>query len=134
MSVDIYVPGHSDHPDTMNVANENFVRLMRLIGLEVRTEDGLCGNLFELGLVRNHVVSTLHMISDFPELDAGTEARIITPEEIEELTPGTRELVQALGAQVIDCGWPPGYIRQRLGQLLRLIDFAIREGKGLRYS
>lgn len=132
MSVDIYVPGYADHPDTMNVANGNFRKLADLINLELPQDGSLMGEIYELAKVREQVIIILQGIETMPELDAGTPDREITANEAS--CPLAQALAVGFGARVIECGWPPGYIKQRLGQLLRLIELAIREGKELRYS
>ena len=135
MSVDIYIPGLT-LDDDMNIANGNFRRLADLIGLDIPPPgEGLIGEIYELAKVREQVIIVLQGVAAMPDLDAGTEPRELHKDDISAaVDPVGFVLAHGLGARVIDCGWPPGYIKQRLGQLLRLIEYAIREGKPLRYS
>jgi hypothetical protein len=117
MSVDLFVAGRPGAPEAINVANGNWARLVEVIGIELG-EDPWYGEIANLAQLRERVQICLEGVRAMPALG-----------EIPNEAYGVPD-----GPLVIVCGWEPGYLEMRLQQLLKLIDFAIREGKPLRYT
>lgn len=104
MSVSVYTQPREDMANEFNVANGNWQRITQFCGLSVgyygRWDDEM------LYIVRDIIQRRLDIIALRPDLDAGT------PDE--SLRPG-----------FTICGVPPGYYRERLTHLLRILDDAI---------
>ncbi len=115
MSVTFYVQGAPEDTE-LNLANGNFCRLMELIGREYDPQD-LYARLqgTDLEIFRAQVLEGIAMIDQMPALDGG----LIDVE---------------ISSNYIIGGLPPGYYRDRLTRVLRLIDHARQTGQPLQFD
>ncbi len=99
----------NQNPLELNVANGNYCRLMRLLGLDHSEPGGTWGD----GSLQ-HVADTIRIVLDglqgMPELDGGIPS---------EVTRGSN------GATLVDCGVRAGYFAERLTTLLEIVNKAI---------
>jgi hypothetical protein len=124
VSVDLFVSndGPSGGCLNLNLSNENFRQLMRLLGFDdvVDSKDGLIGEFSgdRLALLKARAENAQALIRSNSDLDAGTLSTYLP----------------LGGGLVIACGRPAGYYEMRLTQLLALVDDAIAASVPLCYS
>lgn len=97
-----------DEGQEINLSNVNAVRVFDLLEINLRTTEGLTGQIDAADLALK-CVYWLMIIENEPELDSGTPT-------VESIAPG--------GARWIECGWSPGYLATRLTQLRDLAQAA----------
>ena len=114
MSVSVYL--RTDGADVdFNVANDNWTRIVELLGLEL--DDHWCGTFEGPALVdlRDRVVFALDAIKAMPAVDGGTPTVEVGPNHFV-------------------CGLGEGYFADRLSRLLAVVDRAIATGEPLHYA
>jgi hypothetical protein len=116
VSINVWVEGDPNHETAgdFNVSNDNWMRLLSLIGADDLTlwAGSLCGG--GLADFRCKVVFALETVRRMPELDSGTPSRHI--------------------GNIVEAGLPEGYYQMRLTALLALVDRALRRGTALLWA
>lgn len=105
----------------LNLANGNWDRLAKVLGYDDQPI-ALSASGQELDALRMRIDCALALIDAEPHRDAGVPDRQVPASVARGLTG---QIVSALGVKgYIECGLPPGYYRERLGQLAVIVDAA----------
>jgi hypothetical protein len=114
-----YGPLCPENPWSINVTNENAVRVLQLLGQEPYSDQGLVGTICDLSGFIKACDNALAAISSFPSLDAGVDAS---------------ESFGDLGFRIVHCGLPADYFSERVGRLRELAQIAIEVGGILSFA
>jgi hypothetical protein len=108
-----------DNPWSMNLTNENAVRVLELLGEDPYSENGLVGTICNVPEFIERCDSALLAIRSFPALDAG-----VSP----------TESYGATGVPMIHLGVPADYFRTRVTRLREIAQIAIDVGGILSFA
>lgn len=118
MSVSLYI-GPTDVD--FNLSNTNFLEMCNVLHISLYTDDGLVGEIAgaDLRSLRTRILFFLEDHASQTRIDVGLPVTIRKPVD---------------GPTIIDCGRRPNYFRERITQLLVIVDRALESGKPLRYA
>lgn len=111
--------GDADKPFDLNVTNTNAIMLLEMLGIRVKGDNGLTGEIEDVARLEYNCQQVLHALRADPALDAGRLS-------IEHRSPGCMTM--------IECGRRDGYLLDRVSRLRQLAEEALLRDAKLVYA